>query len=107
MKYFCPTVATGMLLLFGQSATAQTTMDECEKLKIDNAKLRFENANLKKGIIAHSPATAPPQTTDRPSAPAPASQVSPAGVQRQTAYNVEYKLIKCQGSDRDTYILTY
>lgn len=108
MKYFCPAFATGMFLLLGQSAAAQTAMDECEKLKIDNAKLKFENANLKKGIIAHSPTTAPVQMTDRTTNSNSASQMSPAGTQRQTAYSVEYKLVKCQGDSKaQTVTLTF
>ncbi len=101
----CPTVATVALLLLGASAATAQTMDECEKLKIDNAKLKFENANLKKGIIARSPATAPPQTTDQPASTA---QVASAATQRQTAYGVEYALVKCQGNAKaQTVTLTF
>lgn len=100
MSHHLPTLATGFvaLLLLSSPAFAQTT-DECEKLKNDNAKLRFENANLKKGIIARSPASAPIQTSERAAAEAPISpaQAGPAA-QRQTAYKVEYALVKCQGN---------
>jgi hypothetical protein len=81
-------------------------MDECEKLKIDNAKLKFENANLRKGIIAHSPATATPQTTDQAARPNLTS--SQLAAQRQTDYDVEYTLVKCQGSAKaQTVTLTF
>ena len=99
MKFNLPTLATSFAaLLLSSSAFAQTT-DECEKLKNDNAKLRFENANLKKGIIARSPASPPMQTSERTAAQTPASP-APAGLagQRQTAYKVEYALVKCQGN---------
>lgn len=93
----CFKLATSaFLLLLTASAVAAQTTDECEKLKIDNAKLKFENANLKKGIIAHSPATAPVQVTGGISA---ATQSAPVqSGQQQTVGKVDFALIKCQGN---------
>jgi hypothetical protein len=110
MKYFRPVFASGMFLLLGQSATAQTAMDECEKLKIDNAKLKFENANLKKGIIAHSPTTAPVQVTSgQMSGPTPSGPTQ--GGQHQIVQKVDFSLVKCQGNPKGqtaaiTFLLT-
>ncbi|MDJ0365731.1 hypothetical protein QMK33_11260 [Hymenobacter sp. H14-R3] len=107
MKYFCPVFATGMLLLLGQSATAQTAMDECEKLKIDNAKLKFENANLKKGIIARSPTTAPVQVTGGQMGGATPSGTT-QGTQHQTVQKVDFALVKCLGNAKgQTAIITF
>ena len=99
MKYFCPAFATGALLLLGHSATAQTAMDECEKLKIDNAKLKFENANLKKGIIARSPTTAPVQVTGGQMGGATPPAPMQDG-QQQTVQKVDFALVKCQGNTK-------
>ena len=85
-----PILAATVLLLLSWPATAQT-MDECEKLKMDNAKLKFENANLKKGIIARSPATAPVQTTERPAG-------GPLTAQHQMVQKIDFALVKCEGS---------
>lgn len=105
MTLNCHTLATAAFLLLGASAVSAQTMDECEKLKIDNAKLKFENANLKKGIIAHSSATVPVQTAG----PARASAASPTqGTQQQSAYKVDYKLVKCQGDAKmQTVTITF
>lgn len=87
--------ATGtfLLLLTASAASAQTT-DECEKLKIDNAKLKFENANLKKGIVARSPNTVPV-----PGGTLTATQSAPTqGVQHQTVRKIEFVLVSCQGN---------
>ncbi|GAA3987707.1 hypothetical protein [Hymenobacter antarcticus] len=101
MSHYFPTLATGILglLLSASPAFAQTT-DECEKLKNDNAKLKFENANLKKGIIARSPANAPVQTSERTATSSAPTGSTLAGqpAKRQTAYKVEYALVKCQGN---------
>jgi hypothetical protein len=108
MDLYCPTLATATFLLLGASAATAQTMDECEKLKIDNAKLKFENANLKKGIMAHSPTTAPPQTTEQAGKPTSTLQPAQTTTQRQTAYNVEYALVKCQGNAKaQTVTLTF
>jgi hypothetical protein len=92
-------ISTLLLPLAFSSAhaqTAATSMDECEKLKIQVAKLKFENANLKKGIIAHSPTSAPPQTTNRAT---PATSSMPAQTtQHQTVQKVDFALVKCQGN---------
>lgn len=108
MSHYLPTLVTGFaaLLLWSSPAFAQTT-DECEKLKNDNAKLKFENANLKRGIIAHSSASAPAQTTERPAAPA----TTGSSRQKQTVDKVEYELVKCEGNSKSqtvavTYLLT-
>jgi hypothetical protein len=90
MNSYYPTFAAAALLLLTQPAIAQT-MDECEKLKIDNAKLKFENANLKKGIIARSPATAPVQTTERPTG-------GPLTAQHQMVRKIDFALVKCEGN---------
>lgn len=105
MSRHLPTLTTGFfaLLLSAPAAFGQAT-DECEKLRNDNAKLRFENANLKKGIVAHSPASAPMQTAKRPAAPA----VEMSSRQKQTVDKVEYELVKCEGNVKSqTVIITY
>ena len=90
-------VAAAALLLPAVAAHAQT--DECEKLKIDNAKLKFENANLKKGIIARSPNTVPVPGGNVGATPA--APVTPTqGVQRQTqtVNKIDFTIVKCQGN---------
>ena len=93
-----PTLTTGLfaLLLAAPAARAQPSMDECEKLKIQVAKLKFENANLRKGIISRSPASPPPQLTGgQPTASTPAPTSLPLP---QTVDKVKFTLVKCQGN---------
>ena len=91
MNLNCLAFATAALLLLGASAATAQTTDECERLKIDNARLRFENANLRKGITVRSLTTDLPQTTNQPGG-------GVAIVQHQTAHKIDFALVKCQGN---------
>lgn len=92
---FAMWVAAASVLFTFSAAKAQTS-DECEKLKNDNVKLRFENANLRKGIIARSPASLPPQSSSNSiasPAPAPTTLSQPQPVDKVT-----FSIVKCQGN---------
>lgn len=85
-----------LVLLSVSAATAQapSPADECEKLKIEVAKLKFENANLRKGLLAtpgHQAALAGTAGGPAQSGPAPAEQ-------RQTVQKVTLALVKCAGN---------
>ncbi|RZK16902.1 MAG: hypothetical protein EOO56_19010 [Hymenobacter sp.] len=83
-------IATTLSLCSALTSNAQT-IDECEKLKIDNAKLKFENANLKKGILAHSPGAAPVQA-------AAAQAGGEAAAQHQSVRKIDFALVRCEGN---------
>lgn len=90
------TLSSFLGLLTVSAATAQVTApaDECEKLKIEVAKLKFENANLRKGLLTtpgHQAALANANTGPLPGGPAPANQ-------RQTVQKVAFTLVKCEGN---------
>ncbi|OGX82225.1 hypothetical protein [Hymenobacter coccineus] len=85
------------LLLSASAASAQATpaADECEKLKIEVAKLKFENANLRKGLLVNPEHQRALATSG--------SQTMPAGApaqmaQRQTVQKVDFALAKCEGN---------
>jgi len=91
------TLGSATLLLSALAATGQTapTADECEKLKIEVAKLKFENANLRKGLLA-SP-------EHQRTLAAGGSPMAPAGppaptTQQQTVQKVDFVLAKCEGN---------
>lgn len=93
MKYYCAAFAAVTLGLLGHAATAQTTTDDCAKLKLDNDRLRFENANLRQGVTVRSLTTAAPHTTSQPGDEL-------ALMQHQTAHQIDFYLIKCQGNTK-------
>ncbi|MGI4885418.1 MAG: hypothetical protein ACRYFR_10720 [Janthinobacterium lividum] len=82
------------LLLSASAAPAQTTptADECEKLKVEVAKLEFENANLRKGLLSSPEHQLTLAATGAQTAPVAA----PA--QRRTVQKVELALAKCEGN---------
>ncbi|MDJ0365730.1 hypothetical protein QMK33_11255 [Hymenobacter sp. H14-R3] len=93
MKDYCVAFATATLGLLGHAATAQTPMDDCAKLKLDNDRLRFENTNLRQGVMVRSLTTAAPQAISQPGDEL-------AAMQHQTAHKVDFDLIKCQGDTK-------